>query len=136
MARVAEDVAGECDDRWLMPGRVAGTKGAQYFVAGNGIDPDVRRLHFLQHFGGWAGFHGETRLHALGIGQKLDVGDPLADDTGVIEPEGRADFFGERAEQGGRMIHGKGGEACDDWGDGASEGFGMTNVEFRMTKGR
>ena len=74
-------------------------EGAEDFVAGNGIDPDIGAEHFPEDFGGWAGLHGEAGLEAFGGGEELDIGDALADDTGVIDPERGADVGGEGEEK-------------------------------------
>ncbi len=80
-------------------------EGAEDFVAGNGIDPDIGAEHFAEDFGGWAGLHGEAGLEAFGGGEELDIGDALADDTGVIDPERGADFGGEGEEKVFGVVH-------------------------------
>jgi len=95
-------------------------EGAKDFVAGNGIDPDIGAEHFSEDFGGWAGLHGEASLEAFGGGEELDIGDALADDRGVIDPERGADFGGEGEEKVFGMVHGESDGGASglryDWG--------------------
>ena len=93
----------------LMPRRMPGAQRPQHFIARDRVDPDARVLHLPQHLRRRARLHRKARLHAVGESRdELDVGDPLADDAGIVEPEGRADFLGERTEQGGRWFMAKG----------------------------
>ena len=78
-----------------------------YFVAGDAVDPDIVRQHLLQHPRRRAGLHGKPGLHIWRVRNRFDFADPVAQNAGIVNPIGRAVFFGEAMEKTGcvRVTH-------------------------------
>jgi len=96
---VAEDVGGETDDRRRVAGGMTGMQSAQGLVARNGIDPDAGGVHLGKDLGGWTCLHRKTGLESGCCRHGLDIGDALADQAAIINPERSADLVGELAKK-------------------------------------
>ena len=102
---VAEHIARQTDHRRLIPRRMPRVHRPQHLIARHRIDPDPRGAHLAQHLRRRTRLHREARLHPRRVHHELHIPDPLPDRARIINPERRADFFSERAEQGGFVVH-------------------------------
>ena len=62
-------------------------KSAQNLVSGDGIDPDLVRLHQAQELRRGTRFHRVTRLQPFSLGHVANVVDPLANCGAIVKPE-------------------------------------------------